>query len=91
MNLDKLLNRSNILGWELRAGIEAFAHHSSAALGLGKISVTWTSGISTAAINSHGSIFLTNVTDDARINRALLLKFVGFVIHELLISNKTYK
>jgi Mg-chelatase subunit ChlD len=84
MNLDKLLTRSNILGWELRAGIESFAHHSSAALGLGKISVTWTSGISTAAINSSGSIFLTNVIDDARINRALLVKFVGFVIHELL-------
>ena len=84
MKIETLLHRSNILGWELRAGIESFAHHSAAALGLGKITVTWSDSISTAAINQHGSIFLTNVSDDARINRALLLKFVGFVIHELL-------
>jgi Mg-chelatase subunit ChlD len=84
MNLDKLLNRSHIMGWELRAGIESFAHHSASALGLSGINIVWNGYITTAAINQYGQMYLTNVNDDARINRALFLRYVGFVIHELL-------
>jgi len=84
MNLDKLLSRSHILGWELRAGIESFAHHSATALGLGVIDIAWSKGITTAAINQYGKIYLSNVADDAKINRALFTRYVGYVIHELL-------
>jgi len=84
MNMDKLLSRSHILGYELRAGIESFAHHSAAALGLGVINITWSKSITTAAINQCGEIYLSNVADDAKINRALFVRYVGYVIHELL-------
>jgi Mg-chelatase subunit ChlD len=83
-NIDVLLTRRSIPGWEMRAGIESFAHHCASALGLASITVAWSGAIATAAINQHGTLYLTNVRDDARIPRALFRRYVGFVVHELL-------
>ena len=84
MNVNVLLNRPHIQGWELRQGIVPFAHMIAKALGLRDITVEWHSGISTAAINERGKIFLAAVKPDAKITRPLLVKYIGFVVHELL-------
>jgi Mg-chelatase subunit ChlD len=72
-----------IKGWEFRAGIEATAHKVCADLGLAPVSIGW-SGISTAAINSTGQMKLANVADDAVVNQAMINRYAGFVVHELL-------
>ena len=72
-----------IKGWEFRAGIEATAHKVCADLGLAPVTIGW-SGISTAAINSSGQMKLANVADDAVVNQAMVNRYAGFVVHELL-------
>lgn len=89
MSIDTLLRRPFIHGWELRPGIEQFAHHLSSALGLRPVSITWSPEISTAGINRRGSMFLAAVQDDARITRPALVRYVGFVVHELLHRKST--
>lgn len=83
MNANILLNRPAIRGHELRKGIEAFAHHVCSALKLRKVSVSW-QPIPTAAINAGGNMYLAAVRDDALIKRADVLRYLGFVVHELL-------
>lgn len=70
-------------GYEFRAGIESMAHKVCAALGLPSVSITWTS-ITTAAISENGNILLANVADDAIVNKALVNKYAGYIVHELL-------
>jgi len=84
MNHNVLFNRATIKGWELRQGVEAFTHHACSALGLPAVTLDWKRGIATAAISARGEIFLANVTDDATIIRATLVRYCGFVVHELL-------
>lgn len=83
-SIDRLLSRPSISGWEMRSGIESFAHHCANALGLSGIKVQWSRGTTTAAISRGGDMYLSNVKDSARINRALFTRYVGFVVHELL-------
>lgn len=84
MNHNVLFNRPVIAGWELRQGVESFAHHACAALGLHQIVVKWSGHIRTAAMSNTGTMVLANVADDARITRATLMRYCGFVVHELL-------
>lgn len=84
MNHNVLFNRPTIKGWELRQGVEAFAHHACSALGLRPINVIWRKGIQTAAIDASGNVLLAAVADDATITRPVLMRFCGFVVHELL-------
>ena len=88
-NIDTLLRRPYILGHELRNGIEGFAHTLCASLGLPGISVQWSESVSTAGITQRGSMVLAAVLDDAKINRAALVRYVGFVVHELLHRKST--
>ena len=83
-NLQTLFRRSTIHGWELRQGVEQLAHHLTKALGLGAVTVTWTAGTTTAAINARGNILVAAVRDDARITRPTLIRYCGYIIHELL-------
>jgi hypothetical protein len=71
-------------GWEFREAIEAATHKVASDLGLGRVKVIWNGGITTAGINRYGEIFLANVRDDALLSRADLMKYSGYVIHELL-------
>lgn len=84
MNVNALVNRSHIHGWELRQGIGSFAHMIAKALGLPGISVEWTSKVSTAAMNNKGVMYLAGVKPDAKVPRALLMRYIGYVVHELL-------
>lgn len=88
-NIDTLLRRPFIRGWELRPGIEAFAHHMSSALGLRPVTIEWSPGISTAGITEHGRMVLAAVGDEAKINRPALVRYVGYVVHELLHRKST--
>lgn len=79
-----LLSRSSLLGIEARAGVEAFAHHLCSALGLPPVAVQWVPGITTAAINQHGDMLLADLGDAQRVTRSTLVRYAGFVLHELL-------
>lgn len=84
MNIGPLLSRSSLLGIEARAGVEAFAHHLCSALGLPQVQVQWTPGMSTAAINQHGDMLLSDLGDAQKVTRSTLARYAGFVLHELL-------
>lgn len=84
MNHNVLFNRPTIKGWELRQGVEAFAHHACSALRLKNVQVEWHEGLQTACIDPYGNITLAAVADDASITRAMLVRYCGFVVHELL-------
>lgn len=74
-------------GIQFRAGVEQGAHKIAAALGT-RVNIIWSGSISTAGINGQGRIYLANVADDAIVTQALVDKYVGFVVHELL--HRTY-
>lgn len=81
--MSTIINRRTVRGWELRQGVEQFAHQTAKHLGLRSIRITW-QPIATAAINGQGDMILAAVKDDAVIGRATLVRYVGFVLHELL-------
>ena len=70
-------------GIQFRSGVEKAAHKIAADLGH-SITITWTSGITTAAINGNGHVMLANVDDDATVTESLVWRYAGFVLHELL-------
>jgi Mg-chelatase subunit ChlD len=70
-------------GIQFRAGVDKAAHKIATDLGM-KVKIEWTQGITTAAINSSGVVLLANVADDAIVTEALVWKYAGFVLHELL-------
>jgi Mg-chelatase subunit ChlD len=84
MNIETILSRPSIRGLEFRQGLEAFAHKVGQSLGLSSVRVEWRSDISTAGINGGGNLYLAGVVDEAIVNRALVVKYAGFVVHELL-------
>ena len=70
-------------GIEFRQGVEKATHKIAADLSM-SVTIEWTNGITTAAINSQGMMYLSSVKDDAVVTQALLEQYIGFVIHELL-------
>jgi cobalamin biosynthesis protein CobT len=83
-NLQTMFRRSTVRGYELRQGVEQLTHHLAKALRLGTVMVTWTAETTTAAINARGTILVAAVRDDATITRPTLVRYCGFIIHELL-------
>lgn len=81
--MTSIFSRRSVRGYELRHGIEGFAHQTAAALGLPGVRVEW-QPISTAAINQHGRMILSAVKDDAVITHRTIVRYTGFVVHELL-------
>jgi len=84
MTIGPLLSRSSLRGFEARAGVEAFAHHLCSALGLPPVAIVWSPGITTAAINGHGDMILSDIGDAQQVSRSTLVRYAGFVLHELL-------
>jgi len=76
--------KSVMMGYEATAGIEAFAHKACAALTLKPVTIIWSSTIKTAAISSSGTVYLATIMPDQIVSRALFLRYVGYVVHELL-------
>lgn len=69
-------------GWEFRKGIEDAAHKVASTLKI-KVTVRWEK-IRTARVDSHGNIALCDVRDDAVIKQSTYVRYMGFVIHEML-------
>lgn len=78
-----LMARPWVYGWELRKGINALVQSLASANKRRVLRVEW-GGTQTAAVNGSGLMRLAAVADDARVSRALLVRYVGFVIHEVL-------
>jgi cobalamin biosynthesis protein CobT len=74
-------------GWEFRKGIEDAAHKVASTLKI-KVTISWEK-IPTACVDSHGNIVLCDVADDAVIKQATFVRYMGFVIHEMLHNKYT--
>lgn len=89
MNTDTMITglmaRPWIRGHEMRRAITSLAEALAdrTRKGSRKITVEWVP-MATAAINSSGVLYLASVADDAKITRATFVRYVGFVIHEIL-------
>ena len=84
MNIETMLARPSVRGLEFRLGIEAYAHKVGFALGLPRVYVLWRHDIQTAGINDCGQLYLAGVPDEATVNRAMVMKYAAYVVHELL-------
>ena len=82
--LAPIMSRPWVHGYAFRRGIETFAHHACAALGLPPVDLHWVGYIRTAAINAHGSMLLPDCADDERKTRGDVARLAGYVVHELL-------
>lgn len=80
-----LSRRPWVYGWELRRAITALVESIGAKVPRNKVSITLTwEPIQTACVNGSGEMKLASVRDDAQVPRALFLRYVGFVVHEVL-------
>lgn len=92
MNTETLITglaaRPWVHGWELTRAIETLLAALSAKVSRpGKTlrpRATWTNSVPTAAINSAGEVHLASVAHDAKVDRRTFVRYVGFVIHEVL-------
>ena len=70
-------------GIQFRQGVEQAVAKIASDLGM-RVTIFWKAGLSTAGIDQRGNMYLANVADDAVVNQALVDKYTGFVVHELL-------
>jgi len=84
MNIETILSRPSVRGLEFRLGLEAFAHKVGSSLGLSRVRVLWRHNVQTAGINDFGELYLAGIPDEATVSRALVVKYAGYVVHELL-------
>ena len=83
MNLNTIIGRPKILGWELRTAIEQALPRITQALDIQPVELEWMPA-STASIDQYGNIRLPIVADDTVIARPLVVRYVGYIVHELL-------
>lgn len=88
-NIQSMISRRSVTGYQFRQGIDSFFHQAAAALSVRHPRLIWTDTICTAAVNRKGIVKIANVRDDAIITQAIMVKYVGFIIHELLHSKYT--
>lgn len=70
-------------GYELRQGVETFAHKLCKALGRRPVRIAWVDWTTTAGINQGGEMVLADIADDATVTRQVFEEYCGFVAHEL--------
>jgi hypothetical protein len=75
--------KATLKGYELRHGVEQAAHKFCSGLGLPQVTINWSNQIATAGINADKEMFLCDVRDDAVVSKAMFVRYVGFVLHEL--------
>lgn len=73
----------NLNGIQFRQGVEQAVGKIASDLSM-KVRLVWSGSVSTAGIDKHGTIHLASVADDAVVTQALVDKYTGFVVHELL-------
>ena len=87
--IQQMLGRRSVRGYQFRSAIDSFFHHAAQALGVKHPRLIWSAGTQTACVNSKGVVKVANIQDDAVITQATMIKYVGFIIHELLHSKYT--
>lgn len=75
--------KQSIRGWELRKGIIDATQKIASNLRIRKVVIRW-ANIDTASIDKQGNIYLADIKDDAVVPYKVFLKYLGFVVHELL-------
>jgi Mg-chelatase subunit ChlD len=75
-------------GYVFKQSVEQLIHKVAKSLGK-DTTIFWTADISTAGINRHNHIYLSDVADDAILKHADLLKYCGYAVHELLHASFT--
>lgn len=97
--IEHLLRLPSMKGFEARRGLTQAAHAICSGLGLDHVAVSFHGDTQTASMNSHGALRLADIDDDSKVTRAQFVRWVGFVVHELLhrkytafddIPHKTY-
>jgi len=79
-----LSRRPFVYGWELRRAIATLAQSLRPMMpDHVQLKVSWES-IPTACVNERGHMKLAAVKDEAKVSRALFVRYVGFVLHEAL-------
>jgi hypothetical protein len=76
--------KAKYFGWEFKPALTAAIHKIASDLGLSSVKVVFRADIPTAAIDRQGTIYITNIADDAVLTRADLEQYTGFALHELL-------
>ena len=71
-------------GYEFREAITAFAHKAAKAVGVFLGDVQWVAGATTASINERHEMRLPDVRDDAVLTQVQLVKYTGYILHELM-------
>jgi Mg-chelatase subunit ChlD len=84
MNIETILARPSVRGFQFRLGLEAYAHKVGASLGLPRVRVFWRDYCQTAGINCDGDLYLAGVPDEAVVDRKMVGKYAAYVVHELL-------
>ena len=87
--IQQMLGRRTVRGYQFRSAIDSFFHHAAQALGVKHPRLIWCMGTQTACVNAKGVVKVANIQDDALITQATMIKYVGFIIHELLHSKYT--
>ena len=71
-------------GYQFRRAVEEATGKVCKSMNLTKlVSIVWTKGLTTAGVNQRGEMYLADVEDDAVLNEADLIKYMGYVVHEL--------
>ena len=70
--------------FEFRDAISEFAHKLHKTLRIdGPLRIYWSDEITTAGVNHHGCMYLADIADDKMVTHQTLVKYCGFIVHEL--------
>lgn len=70
--------------FQVRNAVTAVAHKLCSLFLLDPVTVEFCGSVSTACINNRGDITLADMADSATVTNVVMIRYVGFVVHELL-------
>lgn len=82
--IEHLLRLPSMKGFEARRGLTQAAHAICAGLSLPPVQVSFHGDTQTASMSQYGALRLADIDDDSVVPRAKFLRWVGYVVHELL-------
>lgn len=82
--VEHLLRLPSMKGFEARRGLTQAAHAICSGLGLDPVEVSFHGDTQTASMNAYGALRLADIDDDSKVTRAQFVRWVGYVVHELL-------
>jgi hypothetical protein len=82
--VEHLLRLPSMKGFEARRGLTQAAHAICSGLGLDPVEVSFHGTTRTASMSQQGALRLADIDDDSKVTRAQFVRWVGYVVHELL-------